>query len=691
MRPPVLFPLFAPLATLRGVGPRLGPLLERAVGGPMVRDVVMSLPTGVIDRQAYTQLRHTPDGAYGTFTVTVEAHFPGRFVRHPYRIRVFDGSGWGHVTYFHKPRDIEQLLPVGQVRVISGKVEHFGSEIQIPHPDYVLAPDQGGQLPGLEPVYALTNKLPAKVRLRGARTALQAASPLPEWLDPAFVHAQNWPDWYAAITQAHAPATPADLLPLTPARSRLAYDEVLSHQLTLALARRRRQKRQGRSFALRPDWQDRARAALPFALTSAQEQAVSEILGDMTRTEPMARLVQGDVGAGKTVVAWLAMVHAAAHGAQAALMAPTEVLARQHAASLTPWAQALGLELVVLTGRDKGKARQEKLAALAGSAAVAIGTHALFSEDVAFRDLGLVVVDEQHRFGVAQRLALADKGRVPDVLVMSATPIPRTLELATYGDLDISRLDAKPPGRKAIETLTVSLSRLDEVVDGLQRALASGDKIYWICPLVAESEVSDLAAATARFDDLRNRLGPQVGLVHGQMKAPEKDAALAAFQAGQIRLLVATTVVEVGVDAPDATVMVIEHAERFGLAQLHQLRGRVGRSHLQSRCILLYQGPLGETSKARLAALRQSNDGFWLAEEDWRLRGGGDPIGLRQSGLPDFRFADIHLHADLLRIAADDARLVLHRDPDLTSPRGQACRVLLHLFDRAVALRLLSS
>ncbi|RMD61727.1 MAG: ATP-dependent DNA helicase RecG, partial [Alphaproteobacteria bacterium] len=346
----------------------------------------------------------------------------------------------------------------------------------------------------------------------------------------------------------------------------------------------------------------------------------------------------------------------------------------------------------LLTGRDKNKARTTALARLAdGRAAIAVGTHALFQDDVAFRDLGLAVIDEQHRFGVHQRLSLAAKGRGVDVLVMTATPIPRTLVLTAYGDMEVSRLTEKPAGRQPVDTRTVSMERLEEVVAAVARALARGTKVYWVCPLVEESEHSDLAAAEDRFAMLKARFGARVGLIHGRLRSREKDAAMAAFAEGPVDLLVATTVIEVGVDVPEATVMVIEHAERFGLAQLHQLRGRIGRGAGKSTCILLYQGPLGETARARLRIMRETDDGFRIAEEDLRLRGAGELLGTRQSGLPEFRLADLSVHGDLLDVARDDARLILAREPDLAGTRGPALRTLLYLFERDLAVRYLRS
>ncbi len=494
-----------------------------------------------------------------------------------------------------------------------------------------------------------------------------------------------------SLRAAHAPACESDLEPDARVRARLAYDELLANQLALALIRKRLRARKGRGLAGDGRLVARARAALPFALTAAQEQALMEIRSDMAAPQRMLRLLQGDVGAGKTVVAMFAMLNAVEAGAQAALMAPTEILARQHLAALTPLADAAGVRIGILTGRERNSAREQTLAQLkAGAIDILVGTHALFSEGVGFRDLGIAVVDEQHRFGVHQRLQLQGKGESPaDVLVMTATPIPRTLALTAYGDMDVSRLAGLPPGRQPVDTRLVSAERLEEVIAHLRGATARGERAFWVCPLIEESEKLDVAAAEERAGTLAQSLGHTIGLVHGRMKPAERDRAMAQFRSGETRVLVATTVIEVGVDVPEATIMVVEHAERFGLAQLHQLRGRVGRSAEPASCLLLYQSPLGETAKARLTTLRDTNDGFVIAEEDLRLRGAGELLGTRQSGMPVFRLAELGAHADLLAAARDDARLIVARDPELASPRGEALRVLLYLFERDDAVRYL--
>ena len=692
MRPEILFPLFAPVTSLPGVGPRSAKAIE-ALAGPQVVDLCWHLPSGVIDRRYAPKIAEAEADRVATLTIRVGQHLAPRNPRQPYRIDCFDDSGEISLVFFHAHADyLTKTLPEGEVRVVSGRIERFGGRLQMTHPDHIGPLEELARMKSVEPVYPLTAGLSLKPLGKAIRAALERTPEPPEWLDPALVAREGWPAWHAALAAAHAPEGPEALLPLTAVRRRLAYDELLANQLALALMRHHQRAQHGRS--LRGDGRlcDKVIAALPFELTASQRQAGSEIAADMAREARMLRLLQGDVGSGKTVVALLAMLGAVEAGAQAAIMAPTEILARQHFHTLAPLTQAAGVGIELLTGRDKGKARDAALQRLAsGEAALAVGTHALFQQEVAFHDLGLAVIDEQHRFGVHQRLTLASKGRAVDVLVMTATPIPRTLVLTSYGDMEVSRLTEKPAGRQPIDTRAMPLERLHDVIDGVARALQDGAKAYWVCPLVTESEVSDLAAAEARAVELTQRFGNRVGLVHGRMKGKDKDAVMKAFAEGPLMLLVATTVIEVGVDVPAASIMVIEHAERFGLAQLHQLRGRIGRGEARSSCLLLYQVPLGETARARIQILRETDDGFRIAEEDLRLRGAGELLGTRQSGVPEFRLADLAVHDELLAVARDDARLILGTDPDLTGPRGAALRVLLYLFERDAAVKYLRS
>jgi ATP-dependent DNA helicase RecG len=706
VRPDILNPLFAPVTALPGIGPRLAKLVEK-VAGPKAVDLLWHLPRDVIDRSFASSVADAPAGTIVTLTVTVERHLPGQG-RRPYRVRCADATGYLTLIFFHAHADyLKRLLPEGQRRIVSGIVEDWQGERQMTHPDYMLTEAEAGTMPKIEPVYGLTAGLTLKVLGKAIRVALDRAPALDEWLDPAFQKKRGWIAWRDALHAVHAPQSRKDLEPLQPVRARLAYDELLANQLALGLVRARMRKLPGRSIKGDGRLQQKVAAALPFRLTASQHQALAEIDEDMAADARMLRLLQGDVGSGKTVVALFAMLKAVECGGQAALMAPTEILARQHFATIEPLLAAAGIACAVLTGRDKGAARKAVLAGLAeGSVPIVVGTHALFQKDVAFDDLMLAVIDEQHRFGVHQRLTLTAKGRGVDTLVMTATPIPRTLLLTSFGDMESSRLTEKPAGRKPIATRTLPIARIAEVIEAISRALGAGAKVYWVCPLVEESEVSDLADAEARFADLKGRFGETVALLHGRMKGAEKDAAMARFAEGPARvtsradlpetaagrnrpparILVATTVIEVGVDVPDATIMVIEHAERFGLAQLHQLRGRIGRGDRPSSCLLLYAPPLTETAKARLQILRESDDGFRIAEEDLRLRGGGEILGTRQSGIPEFRLADLAVHGDLLAVARDDVKLILSRDPELTSPRGKALRTMLYLFERDSAV-----
>lgn len=692
-RPASLFPLFADLTSLSGVGPRIAALIAKACGGERVKDLVFTPPVSVVDRTHRVSIADAVNDRIVTIEAEVEAHLPGQTLKQPYKVRLRDETGYLHLVYFRARGDyLNRVLPVGARRVVSGKADRFGSEVQIVHPDLLAAPGEIEEADLVQPVYPLTAGLSAGMMRKAARGALEAAPELPEWIEPELKRRENWPDWRAALEAVHRPEAANAVSAEHPARRRLAFDEILAHQFALKLARASRRARRGRVIT-----GDGAKAKAvvdhaPFTPTGAQMRAYEAAAEDLASDARMMRLVHGDVGSGKTFVAALAAARAAEAGVQTAVMAPTEILARQHAAVFAPLLAPAGIETIALTGRDKGAKRAGLLARLAsGEAMVVCGTHALFQEGVEFHDLGLVVIDEQHRFGVSDRRKLTLKGRAPDTLVMSATPIPRTLTLAVYGDLDVSRLDEKPAGRTAIQTRVVPAARLDEVVEGLRRALERGERAYWVCPLVEESDVSDLAAAEERHKLLSACLGARVGLVHGRMPAREKEAAANAFRNGEIDVLVATTVIEVGVDAPDATIIVIEHAERFGLAQLHQLRGRVGRGHKASTCLLLYHGELGETAKARLKVMRESEDGFHIAEEDWRLRGAGDPLGLRQSGLPDYRFADLGVHGDLLTLASEAAKYEAARNDPFEGERGEALRTLLYLFERDEGVRLMRS
>jgi ATP-dependent DNA helicase RecG len=687
MRPEILFPLFSPIATLKGVGPRVAPLLQK-LAGPVVRDVLFLRPHSVI-RRTQGQIAHALDGEVMTFLVTVESYQRPRGPQQPWRMRVFDDTGFMTLVFFGSfGGQLEQRHPVDARRIISGRVEDQGYGWQMVHPDYIVAPDKAAEVPELEPVYPATAGLPARTVRRFVIEAQARAPDLPEWQDPAWLAREGFPSWREAIGRLHEPSSEAELSPQAPHLQRLAYDELLAQQLAMAQRKAERRRLPAARIAA-SGLAEAIRADLPFAFTGAQERALAEIRADFASGERMSRLIQGDVGSGKTVVAMCAMADVAAGGGQTAFMAPTEILARQHYETIAAPLAAHGIEAVLVTGRDKGAARKEKLAGLAaGKVQIVVGTHALFQDDVVFQRLQLAVIDEQHRFGVAERQRLLVKGAAVHVMAMSATPIPRTLELTLYGDLDVSRIDEKPPGRTPVVTRASPMARLPQVEARLREATAAGAQAFWICPLVSESELIDLAAAETRAAELKERLGASVGLVHGKMPAAAKDAVMAEFAEGRISVLVATTVVEVGVNVPNASIMIIEQAERFGLAQLHQLRGRVGRGARESSCVLLYDPPLSQIAQKRLDILRRTDDGFQIAETDLELRGGGDALGLRQSGLPDYVFADPFVHRELIAAAGDDARLIVARDPQLASERGKALQILQELFDWKAGLAL---
>jgi ATP-dependent DNA helicase RecG len=698
MRPTLLDPLFAALTALPGIGPKLERLYRRLLGRedePRIVDLLFHLPTGAIDRRARPKLREVEPGAVVTVKVTVDRHRPappGRD-RAPHLIYASDETGDLIITYFRARKEyLEKLFPVGETRYVSGTTAFYDGMLQMVHPDRVVDENGLAALPMIEPVYPLTEGITANMIVKAMDAALGQVPALPEWQDAVFLTKNGFPAFAAALDTLHRPRNMDDIAPEGTAHTRLAYDELLASQLALGLMRAHNRKRKGRAHAGDGHLRRAIVAALPYSLTLSQHRALEAIVADLGKPERMVRLLQGDVGSGKTVVALLAAAAVIESGRQAALMAPTEILARQHFNTIAPLAEAVGIRAAILTGRERGKDRSALLDKLAsGNIHLLVGTHALFQDDVVFDDLALAIVDEQHRFGVHQRLALVNKGEAVDMLVTTATPIPRTLVLTYFGDMDISELREKPAGRLPVDTRTVSFERLPEVIDAVGRALQEGQRVYWVCPLVEEAETSDLAAAEDRFKVLRKRFGAAVDLVHGQMRGADKDEAMRRFSNGETQLLVSTTVIEVGVDVPEATVMVIEHAERFGLAQLHQLRGRIGRGHGKSTCLLLYRAPLGETAKARLAIMRETEDGFRIAEEDLKLRGEGDVLGTRQSGMPAFRIASPETHGHLLPAARDDARLILTRDAALASERGQALRVLLYLFERDDAIRLVDA
>jgi ATP-dependent DNA helicase RecG len=698
-RPDLLNPLFKSLKSMKGVGPQLGTLFAKFFGAPdgqdaVVLDVLMHMPSGVIDRRAQNGVAYAPVGSIATLKLHIDEHIvPPRNSRAPLRIKAHDETGEITLSFFGARGGwVEKQLPIGEIRYVSGEIGFFGREKQMTHPDYIVEPEKLSSLPMVEPVYPLTHGLSSRVLRKVIASALDLVPIIPEWTGKDRRTIMSWPGFSEALHHIHAPQRPTEGDIVSPSRMRLAYDEYLAGQLALSLIRETMVKSSGIARQVTEEITQKVEAALPFALTDGQRLAISDIREDLEKPTRMSRLLQGDVGSGKTVVALMAMAMVAEDGGQSALMAPTELLASQHFRTLQPLAEQAGLKVVLMTGKMPAAERRAALAGLAdGSITIAVGTHALFQSGVEFENLGLTVVDEQHRFGVHQRLALSEKGHKTDLLVMTATPIPRTLVLTHFGDMDVSVLREKPAGRQPIDTATLPISEYERVVGRLASRLAEGAQAYWVCPLVEESEVLDVVAAEDRFADLKNSFGDRVELVHGRMSAAAKQEAMARFSLGESQILVATTVIEVGVDVPNATIIIIEHAERFGLAQLHQLRGRVGRGSARSACLLLYSEPLSETARQRLKAIRKTDDGFEIAEKDLELRGQGDLLGTRQSGMPGYRIAVPDVHKHLLEMAHDDARAALERNPGLKGPEGEALRALLYIFRKDLAIPLIKA
>ncbi len=689
MRPDILFSLFTPITSLKGVGPKLTPLFGKLCGDK-IADLLWHLPIGLIDRTYMPELRHADKGRVATLKLDVIEHIKPPMKGKPYRIICSDGTDEITLTFFTAKGDyLTKILPLDRTVLVSGNLERFGRGWTMSHPDFIVHENKIDDIPKYEPIYPLTEGLTRKRVHNTVQQALALVPPLPEWCAPELLKREGWKSWKESLVEAHNPTSDKNIID----HKRLAYDEFLADQLALAIIREHHRKAEGRSFKGTQELKNKLLKNLPFTLTDGQTKAIEEIIDDLKEPKRMLRLLQGDVGAGKTIVALFVMLHVIESGSQTALMVPTEILARQHYENLKSLLEPLGIPVKLLIGKTKSKERKETLEALKdGSLPLIVGTHALFQKDVHFNDLGLAVMDEQHRFGVQQRLQLTNKGHGTDILVMTATPIPRTLTLTAYGDMDVSRLMEKPAGRQPIDTRLIDTNRLGDVIDGVGRQIKKGVQAYWVCPLVEESEKIDLAAATERAELLGQHFGKEhVGLIHGKQSTSEKAKVMDDFKRGDIKVLIATTVIEVGVDVPNATLMVIEHSERFGLSQLHQLRGRVGRGSQQSTCLLLYQGPLGEIATARLKTMRETEDGFRIAEEDLKLRGPGEVLGTRQSGLPTYRMADLAQDRDLLSIAHDDAKMILNKDPDLQSERGKNLRILLYLFNKDAAVKLFRS
>ena len=691
-RPQILFPLFGQLTQFSGIGPKIALNLSKLdINSP--RDLLFNLPYSLLTRNKVDTVFGKANNDIVIVEITVDEHVENLQKNRPYKINVSDAKTSFQLVFFHSNKNwLRDLFPIGDKVLISGKLEYFEGRAQITHPDYVLKPGDEVQVPLVEPLYSLSAGITQKTISKAARQALKLVPGLNEWISPSIINKYAWPSWVEALQDSHLPKNINQINSDSINRLRLAYDELLAHQLTLAIARENYRKSKGIKNIGNGILSSKVIKLLPFDLTNAQIRVIDEIRDDMSQPFRMNRLLQGDVGSGKTLIAFLCMLSAIEAGGQAVIMAPTEILTKQHEDTLKPLAAKAGIILESLSGRDKGKERKFKIEAIAaGKIQIIIGTHAVFQESIKYNDLRLAIIDEQHRFGVRQRMDLGNKGNAVDILVMTATPIPRSLALTNYGDMELSELDEKPIGRKPINTVMVSSSRIFEVIERLKAAIKTGNQIYWVCPLVEDSEFLELTSAEDRANKLSKVLGrDNVGLVHGKMPAEEKDKVMLDFINNKIKILVATTVIEVGVDVPNATIIVIEHSERFGLSQLHQLRGRVGRGSDASTCLMLYKPPLGKTAKKRLEAIRETNDGFKIANVDLKLRGAGDVLGVAQSGLPKFRIANIEVHSNLMELAKDEARLVMAKDPTLTSPQGKALRNLLYIMGADQSIKLLS-
>ncbi len=689
MRPEILYPLFGDIANLSGVGDKTAKLMHNLLGGNRIIDLLFHLPSNIVDRSYSPLIKNALVGKICTIKAKVTEHIIPKNKNQPYRVVMQDESGEITLVFFKVyANSITKNLPIGATKIVSGKIESFNGKLQISHPDYIVSEREIDKLPKFETVYPLTAGISTKTLNKFVSQTIKKIPDLNEWLDEEFLKKQNWQSFKNSLTKIHNPKYMSDLEPYSKERSRLAYDELLANQLALAIVRQRVKKQAGRIVAGNGLLRKKIADKLPFELTSAQKNVLTEIYTDQAQPFRMLRLLQGDVGSGKTIVSLFAMLNAIEAGGQAAIMAPTEILAKQHFETMSELCDEIGVNVALLTGKTKTKVRKEILENLEnGKINIIIGTHALFQDDVSYKDLSFVVVDEQHRFGVHQRLSLSEKGKQADILVMTATPIPRTLLLTSYGDMEYSKIDQMPEGRKPVDTRVIPISKLAETISALKRKIDDKTRAYWVCPLIEESEKSDLAAAQARFEDLQKIFGDKVGLIHGKMKEKDKDEIMQRFKKGELNLLVSTTVIEVGVNIPEATIMVVEHAERFGLAQLHQLRGRIKRGTNPANCLLLYSLPLSETGKQRLNIMKQTEDGFLIAEKDLELRGGGEILGTRQSGFCNFKLADMDYHKNLLTIANQDAKLILNKDPNLQSARGLALRNLLYLFEKDESIK----
>ncbi len=691
MRSNKINPLFSPILSLSGIGPKLDVLFQRLVG-PRLVHLLWHLPYNIIKRKFINNIIEAEINSLITFKVDVIKHKPSYFSsKAPYKISCLCGDTPVTLVFFYARQPyIKTVLPEGESRFISGKLEYFKNTYQITHPSHIVEIDKLNTLKNIEPVYSLTAGLTHNIYIKTIDKILQKIPDLEEWIDEKIINKYFFNDWKNSLLKSHQPTSKDDLMESNIYRKRLAYDELLAHQLAIAIIRNYNQKTKGIKFNQNLNLVFKCINNLPFKLTQSQKKAWKEIFEDLTSPHQMIRLLQGDTGSGKTVIALLSLIHAIDSSYQGVLMAPTSILAQQHFNNLSTILKPLNINILLLTGKDTGNSRLEKLSLIkTGEAQIIIGTHALIQDDVSYHSIGLVVCDESHRFGVFQRLSLTNKGKKPNVLTMSGTPIPRTLALAAYGNIDQSRLTEKPEGRIPINTKSIPISKVNDLINRLTNKIETNEKIYWVCSLVEESEELDLQAATKRFESLNRKFKGKVLLIHGQLKEKEKENVMKKFQNEDYSILVATTVIEVGVDVPLATTMIIENAERFGLSSLHQIRGRIGRNNMPANCILLFKENIGELAKKRIAKMKETNDGFEIAEHDSLLRGEGDRIGKKQSGQPSFLIADLAFDKELLEDARKTVEFISNNDPKLENENGLRLRNLLHLFEKDVAIKTL--
>ena len=684
MRPKILYKLFSSLETIKGIGPKNAKLIERLCGKYLL-DLILHRPIAYIDRRNSPKIKDLSNNSIVTLILKVDGHTPSFNKRMPYKITCSDDTGQLNIVYFNlRGPYLKKMFPIGSKKVVSGKVEEFNGIFQMTHPQHIADESNLDSVKKIECVYPLTAGISSKIIQKSINSSLAIIDDLPEWIPTDYLKKNNWTSWKKSIYEIHNPnelkEDKEDIY-----LNRLVFDELLSQQLTVRLIKNKISKLKGNTIKPNGSLLEPLKTYLSFELTDDQNQAIKEISKDQSSPNKMLRLIQGDVGSGKTIVALHGMIQCAENSKKSILMAPTEILAEQHYNTIKLFADKLKLSCVLITASNKKNHNYES--------DILIGTHALFQDKVSIDNIGLIVIDEQHRFGVHQRILLNEKaGNECDILLMTATPIPRTLELASYGDMDITKIIQKPKNRKPIITKSINLNKIDSLKEALIKKLKQREKIYWVCPLVDESDKMDLQSVNQRVLDIQKYYKDfNVEMVHGQMKQEEKNKIMDNFKNFKTQILVATSVIEVGIDDPDATVIIIENSERFGLSQLHQLRGRVGRGTKQSTCILLFNGPLTENAKKRINVMKETNDGFIIAEEDLRIRGAGEILGTRQSGLPNFRLTDLNVHKSLMTQAREMAIKIVDKDPELSSDQGKSLRLLLHLFNNQVAIDYLKS